>query len=150
MMPGGGHDSPLKDSCLENPVDQGAWRAIVHRVTQSQTQLKWLSMHTSEWWLLLWRRKLIGKMHRKLSRVMTIFPVANVCQNPSSHHKRVDYFTACHYILIKRYVLKPFKLRYPVQLITNVYWVFILNSLTWVLSMTPVTIAYWTLAQRFL
>ena len=28
---------PLQYSCLENPMDRGAWRAIVHRVTKSQT-----------------------------------------------------------------------------------------------------------------
>ena len=28
--------NPLQDSCLENPMDRGAWRAIVHRVAQSQ------------------------------------------------------------------------------------------------------------------
>ena len=36
---------PLQYSCQENPVDRGAWWAAVHRVAQSQTQLKWLSMH---------------------------------------------------------------------------------------------------------
>ena len=37
--PGGGHgeDTPLQYSCLENPVDRGAWWAIVHRVAQSRT-----------------------------------------------------------------------------------------------------------------
>ena len=43
---GGGHSSPLQYSCLENPMDRGAWRAIVHRVAKSQTRLKRLSMHT--------------------------------------------------------------------------------------------------------
>ena len=38
-FPGGGHDNPLKYSCLENPMDRGAWWATVRRVTQSQTQL---------------------------------------------------------------------------------------------------------------
>ena len=38
--PGGGHGNPLYDSCLENPMDRGAWWASVHRFTQSQTQLK--------------------------------------------------------------------------------------------------------------
>jgi len=37
--------NPLQYSCLENPTDRGAWQAIVHRVTKSCTQLKWLSMH---------------------------------------------------------------------------------------------------------
>ena len=41
--PGGGHGNPLQCSCLENPMDRGAWQAIVHRVSKSQTQLKWLS-----------------------------------------------------------------------------------------------------------
>ena len=45
--PGGGYGSPLQYSCLENPMDRGAWQTTVHRVTQSQTQLKWLSMHAN-------------------------------------------------------------------------------------------------------
>ena len=44
--PGGGHGNSLHYSCLENPTDRGeAWWAAVHRVAQSQTQLKRLSMH---------------------------------------------------------------------------------------------------------
>ena len=35
--PGGGHSSPLQYSCLEKPMDRGAWRAMVHRVTKSGT-----------------------------------------------------------------------------------------------------------------
>ena len=42
--PGGGHGSPLQYSCLENPMDIGAWQAK-SRGSQSQTWLKWLSMH---------------------------------------------------------------------------------------------------------
>jgi len=41
---GEGRRSPLQDSCLENPMDTGAWWAPVHRVTKSPTRLKWLSM----------------------------------------------------------------------------------------------------------
>ena len=41
--PGGGHGNPLQYSCLENPMDRGAWRATVHRTTKSWIQLKWLS-----------------------------------------------------------------------------------------------------------
>ena len=44
--PGGGHGNPLQYSCLENPLDSGAWWAMVRRVTKSQTCLKQLSMHT--------------------------------------------------------------------------------------------------------
>ena len=44
--PGGGHGYPLQHSCLENPMDRGAWRATVHGVTKSWTRLKWLSTHS--------------------------------------------------------------------------------------------------------
>ena len=37
--PGEGNGSPLEYSCLENPMDRGAWQATVHGVTKSQTQL---------------------------------------------------------------------------------------------------------------
>ena len=43
--PGGGHGNQLKDSCLENPIDRGAWWAKVHRFAKSRTQLKQLCMH---------------------------------------------------------------------------------------------------------
>ena len=38
--PGGGHSNPLQYSCLENPMDRGAWWSTVHGVTQSWTRLK--------------------------------------------------------------------------------------------------------------
>ena len=34
---GEGNDNPLQYSCLENPVDRGAWWATVHGVTKGQT-----------------------------------------------------------------------------------------------------------------
>ena len=37
--PAEGNANPLWDPCLENPMDRGAWRATVHRVTKSQTQM---------------------------------------------------------------------------------------------------------------
>ena len=37
--PGEGNGNPLLYSCLENPMDRGAWWATVHRITKSQTQL---------------------------------------------------------------------------------------------------------------
>ena len=35
--PGKGYHNPLQCSCLENPMDRGAWQAMVHRVPKSQT-----------------------------------------------------------------------------------------------------------------
>ena len=40
---GEGNGNPLHCSCLENPVDRGAWWAAVHGIAQSQTRLKRLS-----------------------------------------------------------------------------------------------------------
>ena len=37
--PGGRHGNPLQYSCLENPMDRGAWRATVHGVAKSWTRL---------------------------------------------------------------------------------------------------------------
>ena len=34
---GGGHGNTFQYSCMENPMDRGAWWAIVHGVTKSQT-----------------------------------------------------------------------------------------------------------------
>ena len=36
---GGGNGTPLQYSCLETPMDRGAWQAVVHGVTRSRTQL---------------------------------------------------------------------------------------------------------------
>ena len=43
--PGGGKGNPLQYSCLENPMDQGAWCITVHGVAKSLTQLRRLSTH---------------------------------------------------------------------------------------------------------
>ena len=46
-----GWEDPLKEgmtlqySCLENPMNRGAWKATVHGVAKSQTFLKQLSTH---------------------------------------------------------------------------------------------------------
>ena len=37
--PGKGNGYPLQYSCLENPMDRGAWQATVHGVAKNQTQL---------------------------------------------------------------------------------------------------------------
>ena len=38
--PGEGNSNPLQYSHLGNPMDRGTWRATVHGVTKSQTQLR--------------------------------------------------------------------------------------------------------------
>ena len=47
IFSGEGHGNPLQYSCLENPMDRGAWWPTVHRVVKSWTWLKWLSTEPS-------------------------------------------------------------------------------------------------------
>ena len=42
---GEGNGNPLQYSCLEIPMDRGAWQATVHGVAKSWTQLKQLNKH---------------------------------------------------------------------------------------------------------
>ena len=62
LIPGSGRSSaegsgnPLQYSCLENPMDRGAWRAIVHSVAKCRTRLKRLSTHRQE--CEIWQRTL--------------------------------------------------------------------------------------------
>ena len=42
-FPGEGHGNSLQYSCLENPMDRGAWQHTFHRVAKSQTWLNLLS-----------------------------------------------------------------------------------------------------------
>ena len=48
--PGEGNGNPLQYSCLENPMDGGAWWATVHGVSDSRTRL---SDFTFSWWRYL-------------------------------------------------------------------------------------------------
>ena len=43
--PGEGNGNPLQYSCLENPMDRGAWQAAVRGVAKCRTQLKRLHTH---------------------------------------------------------------------------------------------------------
>ena len=43
--PGEGHGNPLQFSCLENPMNRGAWWATVCRFAKIPTRLKWLSVY---------------------------------------------------------------------------------------------------------
>ena len=59
--PGGGHGNPLQYSYLENLMDRGAWRAMIHWITKSWTGLKVLSMQhkkpqpDSKGWVPYWQ-----------------------------------------------------------------------------------------------
>ena len=39
--PGGGHGNPLQYSCLENPMDRGAWPGGLQAMSRSESQSRW-------------------------------------------------------------------------------------------------------------
>ena len=49
--PGGGHGNPLQYSCLENPMDRGAWWATVHRVAELDTTEAIYGFSTGDVWM---------------------------------------------------------------------------------------------------
>ena len=57
---GEGNGTPLQYSCLENPMDRGAWWAAVHGVTKSQTRLSNFTFTYMHW------RRLCGHAHLHL------------------------------------------------------------------------------------
>ena len=69
--PGEGKGNPLQYSCLENPTDRGAWRAIVHGASKSQT------------WLSNWTHTHIY-IYTYLSIYLFIFNLKSLLANPSS------------------------------------------------------------------
>ena len=45
--PEGGHGNPLQYSCLENPMDRGAWQGTVYSVTKVEQDLSDLAQHST-------------------------------------------------------------------------------------------------------
>ena len=63
--PGGGYNNPLQYSCLENPMDRGAWWATVHRVAKSWPCLKGLSTHACRHATVCGLKVKVDRGHRK-------------------------------------------------------------------------------------
>ena len=64
-FPGGGNGNPLQYSCLENPMDRGAWWATVHGVMKNHTRLKGLSKHD--------RKSVASLVFRRSASLLTSF-----------------------------------------------------------------------------
>ena len=91
---GEGNGYPLQDSCLENPMDRGAWRATVHGVTESDTTW-WLNQTTTTSWH--WTAYLF--FSRSVSRVWLCKPME--CSTPGFlvlHHLPESAQTHVHWI----------------------------------------------------
>ena len=52
ISPGGGHGNPHQYSCLEKPVDRGAWWVTVHGVTKSRSPVKDYAQHSTVLYLI--------------------------------------------------------------------------------------------------
>ena len=52
--PGEGNGNPLQYSCSENPMDGGAWWAIVHGVTESRALLRDLTFTLTNFHSIMW------------------------------------------------------------------------------------------------
>ena len=76
--PGEGNGNPLQYSCLENPMDGGAWWATVHRVSKSQTRL---SDFTFTLLLTFWGSSILFSM-----MIITIYIPTNNVQGFSFLH----------------------------------------------------------------
>jgi len=72
--PGGGHGNPLQHSCLENPMDRGAWWATVHRVAKNHTQLKQLSAHHREQYRSFFKKLKIELPYNPVIPPLGIYP----------------------------------------------------------------------------
>ena len=72
--------NPLQCSGLQNPGDGGAWWAAVYGVTQSQTQLKWLSSSSSsmyQYWNFLFSSN--SALYRYTTFYLSIFQLMAIC-----------------------------------------------------------------------
>ena len=65
--PGEGNGNPFEYSCLENSMDRGAWRATVHGVTKSRTQLNDYYSHFHET-----DKGSISKMHKQFTQLNSL------------------------------------------------------------------------------
>ena len=90
-IPGGGHGNLLQCSCLENPVDRGAWWATVHGVTKSWTWLsdfnsllhcRWIIYHLSQ------------KPHSQLWRVADTHN-SHICLHSGNRNGHNPVLTQC-------------------------------------------------------
>ena len=80
--PQDGNGNPLQYSCLENPIDRGAWQAIVHGVAKSQA---WLSNYHS---------------HSKEGRTSADSLVTSICTRDKKCFRGKEYFG----ILLQRWI----------------------------------------------
>ena len=104
--PGGGHDSPLQCSCLQNPMDRGVWWATVHRVTESDTTEVTSHTHTHTYTELFY-----SVQFSPVAQSCLILCDPMDCSTPGLlvHDQLLEYFTT---IIQKNYFVVYLKFRF--------------------------------------
>ena len=73
-FPGGGNGNPLQYSCLENPMDGGAWWATVHRVTKSRTRLSDFTFTFSKYYNIKKEGEAVWTLNLLICSISTLQP----------------------------------------------------------------------------
>ena len=92
--PGEGNGTPLQYSCLENPMDGGAWKAAVHGVAQSRTWLKWPSSSSSSMTQRM-KCKCSGLVVKVLPSLLFMFCLASLSVTPQEGSPFQPLYTHC-------------------------------------------------------
>ena len=87
---GGGHGNPLQCSCLENPMDRGAWQVTVQKVIKRWTRLKQLHMHAMwfkdsinmSWNIVVMNILTLMCRQRSIKYSVSVCSVCQDCQAP--------------------------------------------------------------------
>ena len=136
---GEGSGNPLRCCCLENRRDRGAWWAALYGVTQSRTQLKWLSsrkvkcsapssLALSSLWILptngaiftvrdkkLWKPYTASALSSlvAISEFSSIHAIFNILYCLANDRKLA---AACFYKTLSHYLILPLTVKYFVAL----------------------------------
>ena len=124
------------------PTDRGAWQATVHRVTKSQKQLKWLSMHAyyipSTYLYYNWKFVSFGYLHS--------IPLISIPTPTSGKHKS-DLFSMS---LLLKYSLPTTICQFLVHIMTQYYFKIIITvNLVAICQHTKMLHHYWLYSPYF-
>ena len=123
--PGGDHGNPLQCSCLENPMDKGAWWTTIQSIPKSWTQWKRFNMqtHTMKFiysnlylYMIIFSCNLLSQMH--FNNFVFLYPI---CSSPI-FTVLTSYFTSCCFV-------------YPLTTYCSYRWFYSFCLLTFLLAL---------------